>query len=109
MREKVAIQLILFYTDFITREKDTHMLESYITVKQDGFSEIEIKKSRFICSVKRVTSEEEAKAFIAAIKKEHWKANHNCSAFVIGEKMTFSGAAMTANLVALLVFQCWKS
>lgn len=45
------------------------MLESYITVKQDGFSEIEIKKSRFICSVKRVTSEEEAKAFIAAIKK----------------------------------------
>ena len=36
------------------------MLESYITVKQDGFSEIEIKKSRFICSVKRVTSEEEA-------------------------------------------------
>ncbi|BDQ62000.1 hypothetical protein EfsSVR2332_20780 [Enterococcus faecalis] len=62
------------------------MLESYITVKQDGFSEIEIKKSRFICSVKRVTSEEEAKAFIAAIKKEHWKANHNCSAFVIGEK-----------------------
>lgn len=86
MREKVAIQLILFYTDFITREKDTHMLESYITVKQDGFSEIEIKKSRFICSVKRVTSEEEAKAFISAIKKEHWKANHNCSAFVIGEK-----------------------
>ena len=62
MREKVAIQLILFYTDFITREKDAHMLESYITVKQDGFSEIEIKKSRFICSVKRVTSEEEAKA-----------------------------------------------
>lgn len=45
------------------------MLESYITVKQDGFSEIEIKKSRFICSVKRVTSEEEAKAFIAAIKR----------------------------------------
>lgn len=86
MREKVAIQLILFYTDFITREKDAHMLESYITVKQDDFSEIEIKKSRFICSVKRVTSEEEAKAFIAAIKKEHWKANHNCSAFVIGEK-----------------------
>ena len=79
MREKVAIQLILFYTDFITREKDAHMLESYITVKQDGFSEIEIKKSRFICSVKRVTS---------------------------AKKMTFSGAAMTANLVALLVFQC---
>ena len=68
MREKVAIQLILFILTLL-REKDAHMLESYITVKQDGFSEIEIKKSRFICSVKRVTSEEEAKAFIAAIKR----------------------------------------
>ena len=69
MREKVVYSVDSFYTDFITREKDAHMLESYITVKQDGFSEIEIKKSRFICSVKRVTSEEEAKAFIAAIKR----------------------------------------
>jgi len=46
----------------------------------------EIKKSRFICHVKRIYSEEEARAFIAAIKKEHYKATHNCSAFIIGEK-----------------------
>ncbi|MDA3973037.1 YigZ family protein [Enterococcus thailandicus] len=62
------------------------MIERYLTVKEDGQSEIEIKKSRFICSFKRVTTEEEAKMFIQAIKKEHWKANHNCSAFVIGDK-----------------------
>ncbi|MDT2835451.1 YigZ family protein [Enterococcus durans] len=62
------------------------MLHSYQTIKEDGQSEIEIKKSRFICSLKRVTSEEEAKDFIQAIKKEYWKANHHCSAFVIGEK-----------------------
>jgi uncharacterized YigZ family protein len=61
------------------------MLERYFTIHSDGQSEIEIKKSRFICSLKRVYSEEEAKAFIAEKKKEHWKANHNCSAFVIGE------------------------
>ena len=61
------------------------MLHSYQTIKEDGQSEIEIKKSRFICSLKRVTSEEEAKDFIQAIKKEHWKANHNCSAFVLGD------------------------
>ncbi len=61
-------------------------LTNYLTIKEDGQSEIEIKKSRFICSLKRVTSEEEAKSFIQTIKKEHWKANHNCSAFVIGEK-----------------------
>ena len=45
-----------------------------------------LKKSRFICHVKRIYSEEEARAFIAAIKKEHYKATHNCSAFIIGEK-----------------------
>ena len=56
------------------------------TIKEDGMIQEEIKKSRFICHVKRVYSEEEARAFIAAIKKEHYKATHNCSAFVIGEK-----------------------
>jgi uncharacterized YigZ family protein len=50
-----------------------------------GSHEIEIKKSRFICTMTRVTSDEEARSFIAAMKKEHWEANHNCSAYSIGE------------------------
>lgn len=62
------------------------MIDTYLTIKEDGQSEIEIKKSRFICSLKRIETEEEAKNFIQALKKEHWKANHNCSAFVLGEK-----------------------
>ena len=56
------------------------------TIKEDGMAQEEIKKSRFICHVKRVYSEEEARAFITAIKKEHYKATHNCSAFILGEK-----------------------
>ena len=56
------------------------MLQKYRTIKED-----EIKKSRFICFLKRIETEEEAKAFIQQIKKEHWKANHNCSAFVLGD------------------------
>ncbi|MGX7197179.1 YigZ family protein [Enterococcus olivae] len=62
------------------------MIDTYLTIKEDGQAEIEIKKSRFICFFKRITSEEEAKAFIQVIKKEHWKANHNCNAFVLGDK-----------------------
>lgn len=62
------------------------MIETYRTIQKDGQAELEIKKSRFICHLKRVYTEAEAKAFIQQIKKEHWKANHNCSAFVIGEK-----------------------
>ena len=61
------------------------MLERYKTIKEAGTNEIEIKGSRFIAHFQRVTSEEEALEFIQTIKKEHWKATHNCSAFLIGE------------------------
>ena len=58
----------------------------YVTFKENGTVQEEIKKSKFICHVKRVSSEEEARDFINAIRKEHYKATHNCSAFIIGEQ-----------------------
>ena len=58
----------------------------YRTIKEDGQVQEEIKKSRFICHTKRVYNEEEARDFISAIKKEHYKATHNCSAFIVGER-----------------------
>lgn len=63
-------------------------MKEYITIQQDSRSELDIKKSRFICHLKRVESEEEARDFIAAIKKEHFRANHNCSAFILGENQS---------------------
>lgn len=59
-------------------------MENYRTIQENGIHEIEIKKSRFICHLKRVETEEEAQAFIDEIKKEHWKATHNCSAYTLG-------------------------
>jgi uncharacterized YigZ family protein len=61
------------------------MLDSYLTVSGCGEIEIEINKSRFIAYVERVETEEAAAAFIAEIKKKHWNATHNCSAYVVGE------------------------
>ncbi|MBE2912937.1 YigZ family protein [Anoxybacillus sp. FSL W8-0382] len=61
------------------------MLEAYYTVKGYGETEIVIEKSRFICYVERATTEEEAVRFIHQIKKKHWDATHNCSAYIIGE------------------------
>ena len=58
----------------------------YRTIKEDGQVQEEIKKSRFICHARRVYSEEEARDFITTIKKEHYKATHNCSAFIVGER-----------------------
>ena len=56
------------------------------TIKEDGQVQEEIKKSRFICHIKRVTTEDEARNFIQSVKKEHYKATHNCSAFILGER-----------------------
>ena len=60
------------------------------TVYSGGEGEIIEKKSRFIATVRPVTSEEEAVAFINEMKKKYWDAKHNCSAFVIGEHMEIS-------------------
>jgi len=64
---------------------DVDVMQQYKTVAGYGEREIVIERSRFIGYAQRVTSEEEAAAFIATIKKKHWDATHNCSAFVIGE------------------------
>ena len=60
------------------------MLSLYLTVSGYGEAEIEIQKSRFIAYVQRAEEEEAAAAFIEQIKKKHWNATHNCSAYVIG-------------------------
>jgi len=54
------------------------------TIKKTIQTETVINKSKFICHLKRVKSIDEATAYINLIKKEHWNANHNCSAFIIG-------------------------
>jgi uncharacterized YigZ family protein len=61
------------------------LLQKYYTVKGYGENEIIIEKSRFICYINRATTEEEAIQFIQQIKKKHWDATHNCSAYIIGE------------------------
>ncbi|KAA9022067.1 YigZ family protein [Niallia endozanthoxylica] len=61
------------------------MLSQYYTVKHNGEHEIVIQKSRFIAHVMRAETEEDAQEFIQKIKKEHWNATHNCSAYLIGE------------------------
>lgn len=52
---------------------------------QGGSGEIVEKKSRFIATLEKIETEEEALAFIAKIKKQYWDARHNCYAFVAGK------------------------
>ena len=48
-----------------------------------GKAEYEEKRSRFIAYLEKTESEEDAKAFIAGIKKENYDARHNCWCYII--------------------------
>jgi uncharacterized YigZ family protein len=67
------------------QEGEFVLLHQYNTVKGYGENEINIERSRFITYVSRTETEDEAQSFIADIKKKNWDANHNCSAYIIGE------------------------
>jgi uncharacterized YigZ family protein len=56
----------------------------YLTVARDGEATIEVKRSRFLCTVARVESEEAARAVVDGLRRRHWEARHHCSAFVLG-------------------------
>ena len=58
----------------------------YRVITEGGQGELVEKKSRFIATVRPVTTEEEALSFIEETKKKYWDARHNCPAFVIGPR-----------------------
>ncbi|MHA6524361.1 IMPACT family protein [Tessaracoccus sp. G1721] len=46
--------------------------------------EIEIRRSRFLTRLRRVTSEDAARAVVEERRSAHFSARHHCSAFVLG-------------------------
>lgn len=56
---------------------------SYITIAAPVRQELVIKRSRFIASLAPVETEEAAKEFVAAVKKEFHDARHNPSAWIL--------------------------
>ena len=64
------------------------------TIKEDGKVQEEIKKSRFICHAKRVYSEEEARDFITAIKKNTTKLRITALPSLLGNVVKSNGQVM---------------
>ncbi|MER5378207.1 YigZ family protein [Streptomyces sp. NPDC002553] len=60
------------------------MQDEYRTVARAGVHEVEVNRSRFLCALGAVADEREAQEFVAAVRKEHADASHNCWAYVIG-------------------------
>lgn len=61
------------------------MVDFYTTINGAYENTIIIEKSKFITYVKGVENEEEAKEFIAQIKKKNSLATHNCYAYIADE------------------------
>lgn len=54
-------------------------------IKESGARELQVRGSRFVCTLARAAGEAEAMAFIAAHRRAHRDATHNCTAYVVGE------------------------
>ena len=85
------------------------MSQNKIVPAHDGASEYTEKRSTFLGAVHRVSSEAEARDFIASVKKQHRDARHNCWCFIVSggvERYSDDGEPQgTAGLPMLEVFR----
>lgn len=64
------------------------MEQGYTTIYGRAEDEFVERKSRFIGCIQPVTTEEEALAFIAEKRTQHWNATHNVFAYVLRDGFT---------------------
>lgn len=62
------------------------MSDGYFTVEKETENVLVIERSKFICSIKPVLDEVDAKNFIENIRKKHSLATHNCYAYIADDK-----------------------
>lgn len=61
-------------------------LNQYNTIELEAEGEIVEKKSRFICNLYHVETEEEISAIVEALRKKHYQSRHVCHAAILGDK-----------------------
>ncbi len=61
-------------------------MNAYFTVDGEPETTLIIERSRFICSMKNVADENEAREFIEKTRKKYSLANHHCYAYVADEE-----------------------
>ena len=60
-------------------------MQSYMTTTGLGTAYYEIQKSNFYAYTSHVEDEAAAREFVQGIKKKHFDARHNCSAWILGD------------------------
>ena len=61
-------------------------MSAYLTVNGEFENTIVIERSKFICSIKGISDEAEAKAYIEEIRKRYSLANHHTYAYIADDK-----------------------
>jgi uncharacterized YigZ family protein len=64
----------------------------YLTLAAEVRAELEVKRSRFLATVRRVADEAAAVELVAEHRRLHHGARHHCSAFVIGPDRSLTRA-----------------
>ncbi|EFR31681.1 YigZ family protein [Eremococcus coleocola] len=58
---------------------------NYYSIAQPQEAELIVNKSRFISYLEPITSPDQAQTRLQEIRKEHYKANHHCWAYILGD------------------------
>lgn len=57
---------------------------AYLVPGRDGSAEIEVRRSRFLATVRRVADEDAAREVVDGLRRAHPDARHHCSALALG-------------------------
>lgn len=67
--------------------------DTFVSLKESTSAESVVKRSKFICQLIPVKSQQEAEEALGRIRKQHYDATHNCSAMIIGPAREFEKAS----------------
>ncbi len=87
-------------------------IKSYRTVKNTVQNTTVIERSKFICYVKGVDNEDDAKEFVSQIKKQNSLATHNCYAYIaddVGIVQKFSDDGEPQGTAGLPILEALKN
>ena len=88
------------------------MANSYFTVSGEANNTIVIDRSKFICAIKGIEDEDDAKAFIETVRKRFSLANHHCYAYIADDKgliQKFSDAGEPQGTAGLPMLEVLKN
>lgn len=88
------------------------MSYEFFTVNGETENVIVIERSKFICNIKGIDNEEQAKEYIELIRKRHSLANHCCYAYIADDKgliQKFSDAGEPQGTAGLPMLEVLKN